>query len=97
MDKRRFDIKEFVDVDTEESVVGTLVARAKLRRKELSLTQQGLANKSDVSYASIRKFEKTGDISLSSLMKIGAALDCLPDFNELFASKKVTNLKEWKP
>jgi len=97
MDKKRFDIKEFVDVDTEAAVVLGLVARARLRRKELGLTQQGLANKSDVSYASIRKFEKTGEISLTSLMKIAAALDCLSDFNALLASKKITNLKEWKP
>jgi len=94
--EKRFDISEFVDTETEQSVLADLVKRERQRRKELRLTQKALSVRSGVSYASIRRFESTGDISLSSLFKIGNAIGCLPDFNELFKSKKITNLKDYE-
>lgn len=95
MDKR-FDISEFINAETEQSVLAGLVKREKLRRKELGLTQKELASKSGVSYASVRRFETTGDISLNSLLKIGNALGCLSDFNDLFKNKIITDLKDYK-
>jgi predicted transcriptional regulator len=92
---RRFDIGEFVDTETEQSVLLGLIKREKQRRKELHLTQKELSVMSGVSYASVRRFEVTGDISLSSLLKIGSAMDCLLDFNELFKNKKITDLKDY--
>ena len=93
---KQFDISEFVITETEQSILAGLVKREKQRRKELRLTQKELAVKSGVSYASVRRFETTGDISLSSLLKIGNAVGCLSDFNGLFKSKKITNLKDYK-
>jgi len=92
----RFDISEFVSAETEQSVLAGLVERERQRRKELRLSQKELAVKSGVSYASIRRFESVGDISLSSLLKIGDALGCLSDFNGLFKNKIITNLKDYK-
>lgn len=92
---KRFDISEFVIAETEQSALAGLVKREKERRKELDLSQKELAVRSGVSYASIRRFESAGDISLSSLLKIGDAIDCLSDFNELFKNKKITNLKDY--
>ncbi len=94
--KKRFDISEFVDAETEQSVLDNLVFRTKKRRKELRLTQKELSLRSGVSYASVRRFEATGEISLSSMIKIGHAIDCLTDFNELFKNRKITNLKDYK-
>lgn len=91
-----FDINEFVPVLTEQSVVAELVKRVKLRRNELGITQRALAQKSGVSFGSVRRFEETGDISLSSLVKIGHAIGCLHDFNELFKNSKITSLKDFK-
>ena len=93
---KRFDISEFVDTETEQSVLSGLVEREKQRRKELRLSQKELAVMSGISYASIRRFESSGDISLVSLLKIGNAIGSLSDFNELFKSKKITNLKDYK-
>lgn len=90
-----FDIKEFVPVLTEQAAVAELVNRVKLRRKELGLTQRTMAQRSGVSFGSVRRFEETGDISLSSLIKIGHALGCLQDFNELFKNSKITSLKDF--
>ena len=93
--ENRFDISEFVDAETEQSVLADLVKREKLRRKELGFSQKELATRSGVSYASLRRFESSGDISMSSLLKIGNALNCLSDFNDLFKHKKITNLKDY--
>ncbi len=81
--ERRFDISDFVDTVTEASITENLIKRVKLRRKELKYTQQELAKRSGVSYASIRRFETTGDISLASLIKIAHAMNCLEDFNNM--------------
>ena len=94
--KNTFDISEFVPAITEQSVTEALVERVKARRKELKITQKQLAVRSGVSYGSIRRFELSGEISLSSLIKIADALDCLQDFNELFKRKAITSLKDYQ-
>jgi len=58
--------------------------RARLSRLFAGFTQSELSSKSDVSYATIRKFEKTGEISLKSLLKIAAALGENAPFATLF-------------
>lgn len=94
--ENKFDIGVFVNVETQQQVLCNLVDRVKSRRKESRLTQKQLAERSGVSYASIRRFEQTGDISLSSLLKIGKALNCLSDFNMLFKTRIITNLKDFE-
>ena len=86
--ERRFDISDFVDTITEASITEKLIKRVKLRKE--------LAKRSGVSYASIRRFETTGDISLTSLIKIAHAMNCLEDFNNLFKYEQITNLKDYK-
>lgn len=93
--ENRFDISKFVDTTTEASIVQGLIARVKKRRKELKWSQSTLATKSGVSYGSIRRFEATGEISLSSLIKIAHAMDCMLDFNHLFQRQIITNLKDY--
>lgn len=92
--KNNFDINEFVSTPTIQSILVSLTDRVKERRKEMKLSQKLLAQKSGVSYASIRRFENTGEISLVSLLKIANALNCLDDFNVLFGNKIITNLKD---
>jgi len=53
-------------------------------RKSRKVSQQRLSIISDVSYASIRRFEKTGDISLASLVKLALALQLYDDLDGLF-------------
>jgi transcriptional regulator with XRE-family HTH domain len=53
-------------------------------RKEQGWTQQDLAEKSDVSYGSIKRFERTGKISFESLLKIAEAFNRLSEFENLF-------------
>lgn len=60
-------------------------------RKNKKVSQQRLSVISGVSYASIRRFEKTGDISFASLVKIAMALQLYDDLDNLF--KKHHNYK----
>lgn len=89
-----YDINDFVSVPTESKTTKNLVERFKKRRKELCISQKDLAIKSGVSYASIRRFEETSEISLSSLIKLANAIDCLNDFEALFKNAKISSLKE---
>jgi transcriptional regulator with XRE-family HTH domain len=81
---------------TPNSATQTIVDRERQRRKKLKISQKQLAERSGVAYASIRRFEATGEISLSSLLKIASALDCLSEFTKLFSPIKVLNLKDIK-
>ena len=92
--KNNFDISEFVNTPTIQSILVSLTERVKLRRKELKISQKLLAQQSGVTYASIRRFENTGEISLVSLLKIAKSLNCLEDFNELFSNRVITNIKD---
>ena len=53
-------------------------------RKNKKISQKRLSVISDVSYASIRRFEKSGDISLMSLVKLALALQLYDDLDNLF-------------
>lgn len=64
------------------------------RRKEKKITQAQLAKYSDVSLGSIKRFEQTGEISLSSLIKIAFALGCENDFDALFARKGYASIED---
>ena len=62
--------------------------RFKTIRKNRKVSQQRLSELSGVSYASIRRFEKTGDISLASLVKLALALQLYDDLDNLFKIQK---------
>ena len=64
-------------------------------RKSKKVSQQRLSILSQVSYASIRRFEKTGDISLSSLVKLALALQLYDDLDNLFSNhQKYKSIEE---
>lgn len=68
--------------------------RIRARRKEQHISQEQLSVKADVSFGSIKRFERTGEISLSSLIKIAFALGLEDDFDLLFAKKKYASIQE---
>lgn len=63
-------------------------------RKELKWTQQDLAEKSGVSYGSIKRFERSGQISFESLLKIVEVLNQLNEFETLLLPKDDQRLKK---
>lgn len=63
-------------------------------RKRKKITQSELAKKSGVSFASIKRFEQTGEISLQSLTKIAIALNVEHELETLFASVPFSSIEE---
>ncbi len=61
-----------------------LAQKAQKKRISLNWTQQTLSLRSGVSYGVLKKFERTGAISLGSLLKIAFALGELDGFQNLF-------------
>lgn len=72
-----------ISLKSPTEVLGELRERFKRRRLALNLTQEGLSKRSGVALASLRRFERTGLISLDSLLKLALVLDCLADFDKV--------------
>ena len=72
---------------TPDTLLKTIASQAKARRLAENLTRRTLAEKTGVAEASIKRFETTGQISFHSLLKLAFALNCMDDFNRLFAEK----------
>lgn len=71
-----------------------IAARAKARRLELDLTQEGLAARAGVKFATYCRFEQTGEISLRGLLQVGFALNALSESDTLFAQKQYQSLDD---
>ena len=63
-------------------------------RKQERLSQKELSERSGVAYASIRKFESTGIISLESLLKICETLKRLTDFESILLPNDMKQKKD---
>ena len=71
-----------------------LAKRVAKLRKRRKLSQQALAQKSGVSFGSVKRFEQTGDISLQSLTKIAIALEVEGELDSLFSQVPYESLEE---
>ena len=71
-----------------------LVQRIRARRREGRLSQAVLSQKAAVSLGSVKRFENTGEISLTSLLRIAAVLGYESDFDKLFERKNYQSLDE---
>ena len=80
------------NVSSPSDIALQIAARVKVRRLELDLTQEGLAAR--VKFATYRRFEQTGEISLRGLLQVGFALNALSDFDALFAQKQYQSLDD---
>ena len=69
-------------------------ARAKSARLRENMSRLTLAEKSGVAEASLKRFEVTGQISLSSLVQLLMALDRLSNLDELLAEKPIPSISE---
>ncbi len=80
--------------ETPEEINYALAQRLRGIRRRKNLTQQQLSKKSNVSFGSIKRFETTGQISLISLTKLAAALDCTEEIRRLFTDVKYDSIEE---
>ena len=79
---------------TPNDVAKQIAARVKARRLELNLTQEGIVARAGLKFATYRRFEQTGEISLNGLLQIGFALSVLSEFDALFAQKQYQSLDD---
>lgn len=84
----------FVDANSPNDVAMNISAKVKARRLELNLTQEGFAARAGLKFATYRRFEQVGEISLRGLLQIAFALNALSDFESLFAQKQYQSLDE---
>ena len=76
-----------LNLHTPHEVLLQIALRAKEKRLFLNLSQKSLSDRSGVSFGVIKKFEKTGKISLESLLKLAFVLEVLNEFAGLFSPK----------
>ncbi len=80
--------------ETPEEIDLAVAANAKKLRKRLGISQQKLSEMSGVSYASIKRFEATGNVSLLSLTKIAIALDAVKGIKHIFTNVPYKSIQE---
>ena len=80
--------------DTPEEINMAMAKRLSQIRRRRNLSQQALSEKSNVSFGSIKRFETTGQISLSSLTKLCVALDCVDEIKRLFTNVEYGSIEE---
>lgn len=80
--------------ETSEELDKKIADRVRQIRKRRSISQQKLAEMSNVSYGSVKRFELTGQISLISLTKIATALGIADDLRNLFTEIPYRNIQE---
>lgn len=81
-------------VSNPKEIALQIAARAKARRLELNLTQDGMATRAGVKFATYRRFEQTGEISLRGLLQVGFALNSLSEFDNIFTQKQYQSLDD---
>ena len=62
-------------LSSSDEIAMELAKRAKCRRLSLDLTLEGLARRSGVALGTLKKFERTGNISLVSFIRLSVALN----------------------
>jgi transcriptional regulator with XRE-family HTH domain len=83
-----------IDDRSPDEIAMDVARRARRARLDEDLTQSGLAERAGVSLGSLRRFERTGQISLQSLVKLAFALDATDNIDALFAPAEIRSLDQ---
>ena len=90
-------MKDFVfnfEEVTPQEINKKIAERIRLIRKRRKLSQERLSEKSGVSLGSVKRFERSGEISLISLTKIAIAVDLEQGLKDLFKDVPLLTLEE---
>ena len=77
-----------INLITPQELLQKIAERARAKRLDLNLSQHTLSQRSGVSYGVLKKFERTGQISLESLLRLALTLGSMGDFDNVFAPKR---------
>lgn len=81
-----------MNIDNILSIKTRLKDRFRTIRRTAKMSQMTLAQRSGVSLGSIKRFERTGEISLTALIKLSQALGYEGDFDNLFVRKNYQSI-----
>ena len=81
-------------MSSSEGMATALSARLKSRRLEQNLTLKGLAQRSGVALGTLKKFERTGQISLLSFIRLLVALKGEAALEALLVEREFETLDE---
>lgn len=70
--------------ETPQTVLLEIAEKHKRLRKRRGYTQAELAERSGVSLGSLKRFERSGQISMENLLKLAHVLNRLSDFRVIF-------------
>lgn len=79
---------------TPEDVTRHLADRIKALRLRRNWKRATLAERSGVNEASVKRFERTGQIALENLLKLAFTLDRLEELTTLFAPAPAASIKD---
>ncbi len=84
----------FMEMKTPKELNMELAERVRVIRKRRRLSQIKLSEKSGVSLGSVKRFERTGEISLLSFTKIAIALEIDDELDQLFLAVPYQSIQE---
>lgn len=84
----------FLNQKTPHEIDTMIAQRIRDIRKRQKLSQERLSEKSGVSLGSVKRFERSGEISLISLTKIAIALNCEDELINLFMNQPFLSIQE---
>jgi len=80
--------------ETADEINLALAGRFRNIRRRRRISQEKMSQMSGVSLGSLKRFERTGSISLLSLTKLAMALDCADEIRGLFTGVVYRNMDE---
>lgn len=83
-----------IDLRSPREIADLLARRVKALRLERGWTQQEIADRSGISLATYRRFERSGRISLERLLKLSVILDAQGGFENLFTLPPARSLSD---
>lgn len=75
-------------------IVKEIAKKVRALRKEKKYTQQELAERANISLASYKRFERTGQISFESLVQIAFVLGKMQDFESIFKLNEMGKIEK---
>lgn len=79
---------------TPKAINTGIASRIRAIRKRRKLSQIALSEKAGVSLGSLKRFEQTGKISLTSLAKSAIVLELEQDMQKLFKEEPVVTMED---
>src|SRR3990167_3094570 len=82
-------------IKSSSQVMREIAARVKALRLRRHWSREELAAYSHVNVYSLKRFERTGNISLERLLSLCAALNVLEDFDRILKPRERIDINQW--